>query len=69
MVETSTLTASQQLRNKLGTGHPGKQVLELLERVERLEKKVFAPKKTRAEVLALARAAKASQRAKKNEVQ
>ena len=37
MVETSTLTPHQELVNKLGTGHPQKQVLLILKKLEALE--------------------------------
>lgn len=39
MTETSTLTAGQELFNKLGTQHPQKQLLILLKRIEALEEK------------------------------
>jgi len=37
MTETSTLTPHQELVNKLKTGHPQKQILEILKRIEALE--------------------------------
>lgn len=42
MVETSTLTPHQELFNKLKTGHPQKQILLILERVEKLEAVVLS---------------------------
>lgn len=41
MTETSTLTPVQELQNKLGTQHPGRQLLKVLERVEKLESLVL----------------------------
>jgi len=35
MTETSTVTPQQALSDKLGTQHPGKQILAILDRVER----------------------------------
>jgi len=67
MVETSTLTPHQELVNKLGTGHPQKQILEVLRKVEVLAERVkeisdkvlyIAKKKTKVEALAMARKAK-----------
>lgn len=67
MVETSTLTPHQELVNKLQTGHPQRQLLEVLKRVEILEQivnKPKAPKTSRAEILAKARAAKKAKNGK-----
>ncbi len=38
MTESSTITTVQELTNRLGTQHPGKQMLLLLDRIEKLEK-------------------------------
>jgi len=43
MVETSTLTSFQELKNRLGTEHPQRQVLLLLNRIEKLEGVINEP--------------------------